>query len=60
MLTVRIRSGAFPCSSVVEQSAVNRWVVGSNPTGGVVSNNNDERKIVYGTKMEKDDYCRRG
>ena len=24
----------FPCSSVVEQSTVNRWVVGSNPTGG--------------------------
>ena len=24
----------FPCSSAVEQSTVNRWVVGSNPTGG--------------------------
>ena len=25
----------FPCSSAVEQPAVNRRVVGSNPTGGV-------------------------
>ncbi len=27
----------FHRSSVVEQSAVNRWVVGSNPTGGAIS-----------------------
>ena len=27
-------SEMLPCSSVAEQAAVNRWVVGSNPTGG--------------------------
>ncbi len=28
---------AFPCSSVAEQATVNRWVVGSIPTGGAMS-----------------------
>ena len=28
--------GAFPGSSMVEQSAVNRWVVGSNPAQGAI------------------------
>lgn len=38
----------FPCSSAVEQPAVNRRVVGSNPTGGVYGFNlNQNRSFLF-------------
>ena len=38
---------AFPCSSVAEQAAVNRWVVGSNPTGGAIFLTGIEKHVNY-------------
>ena len=35
------------CSSMVEQSAVNRWVVGSNPTTSVNFINNSMKIIIF-------------
>lgn len=35
------------CSSMVEQSAVNRWVVGSNPTTSANFINNSMKIIIF-------------
>ena len=42
-LSPRHHSHTFPCSSVVEQSAVNRWVASSNLAGGAKLDSNNER-----------------